>query len=245
MGLVGERALLSCGVFVGPAPCRPHGHGCLGSTQHLLPQRTPRTHYYKSEQMQLFFFFPFTNDTLHPRPAGVGWGGNWLKVTVSKKGNDVYKMSTQERARAGGRDATLVGEHETGWELPHSCCCALSRGGGLWAVGAESGRPALACGRWGSSMASTSWGASRGSASRINGYISSLDAREPHQRGKLAGLGLAFPEALRGEGTVCASHLVSGPRVLPPRDDRKWVPMVGCGSWQQRGAQKGEGGGHD
>lgn len=89
-------------------------------------------------------------------------------------------------------------------------------------------------------------GTSRSRASRIDGYISSLDARGPHQRGKLVGLGLAcltLPEALRGEGTLCASHLVRGPRVPPPRDDRKWVPMVGCGSWQQRGAQEGERGG--
>lgn len=81
-------------------------------------------------------------------------------------------------------------------------------------------------------------GPSRSSASRINGYISSLDARGPHQRGKLAGPGLAcpaLPEALRG-----ASQLVSGPRDPPPREDRKWVPRAGCGSWQQRGAQKGE-----
>lgn len=45
-------------------------------------------------------FFSFTNDTLHPLPAGVRVG-NWLKVTVHKKGNNVYKMSTKERARAG------------------------------------------------------------------------------------------------------------------------------------------------
>lgn len=129
-----------------------------------------------------------------------------------------------------------MGGHETGWELPASCCRTLSRGGGLWGLNLRGPSWLVAGGAPGRHQ--HLGGASRSSASRINGYLSSLDAWGPHQSGKLAGLGLAcptLPAALRGEGIARASQLVSGPRVLPPRDDRKWVPMVGCGSWQQRG----------
>lgn len=107
-----------------------------------------------------------------------------------------------------------LGEPKTGWGPPASFSCTLvgALGQCRLNLGGPSRLVVVVVGVPG--LRQHLGGASRSRASRINGYISSLDAGGPHLSGKLAGLGLAcltLPEALRGEVTACASQRVSRP----------------------------------
>lgn len=67
---------------------------------------------------------------------------------------------------------------------------------GLW--GLNPGGLLELTARWGCRNALSSWGASRGSTSGLNGHISSLDAGGPHPKWKTSRAGTGIPEASRG-----------------------------------------------